>query len=108
MEHQTLRGVGGNAVKDFGSRIRENLVVSGIARSLTTSATVSDKVCGGIPPKERTVCGIRRNKVKRPLAARWGVSPQTPRVIILLLQMRGPCNFVTLHVGSKPEPPDPR
>ncbi len=29
----------GNAVKDFGSRIRENLVVSGIARILTTSAT---------------------------------------------------------------------
>ncbi len=29
----------GNAVKVFGSRIRENLVVSGIARSLTTSAT---------------------------------------------------------------------
>ncbi len=29
----------GNAVKDFCSRIRENSVVSGIARSLTTSAT---------------------------------------------------------------------
>ena len=28
-----------NAVKDLGSRIRENSVVSGIARSLTTSAT---------------------------------------------------------------------
>ncbi len=37
--HVQQGGLTPNAVKDFGSRNRENLVVSGIARSLTTSAT---------------------------------------------------------------------
>ncbi len=52
--------------EDFGSRIRENSVVSGIARSLTTSATTYTHAFSRVKKIQKSLTALRDRVASTP------------------------------------------